>query len=100
MDDAYENDDSLVRLYKPKGVDEIYGYGSSASIGCMKTSVILKSPEESWWGPEILSGERKRRVDRLKHCFRVEARILQELGSHPRITRSVASLLLSRGCKR
>lgn len=76
MDDIDENDDSLVCLYKPKGVDEIYGYGSSASIGHVKKGIVLKSPEESWWGPEILSAERKRRVDRLQHCFKVEERIL------------------------
>ena len=47
MDDDYENDDSLFRLYKPKGVKKIYGYGSSASIGRVKTGIILKAPEES-----------------------------------------------------
>lgn len=43
MGDVYKNDDSLVRLYKPKGVYEIYRYGSSASIGRVKTGIILKA---------------------------------------------------------
>ena len=70
MDNIDENDDSLIGLYKSKGVEEIY---------CIKRGIILKSQKESWWGPEILSAERRCWVGRLQHCFRVEEQILQAL---------------------
>ena len=56
-------DDSLIIPYIPEGVEPINLNGSSATIGRVRPGVVLKSPRESWWGPEQLSDVRRRRVD-------------------------------------
>lgn len=71
---------------------EVLGEGSTSRIARLAPGVIIKYPRFSWWHSKTAAD--KWFVRDMKRSFKVEERLLQILGPHPRIIESVSPQLL------
>lgn len=73
-------------LYEP--LSEILSVGSTSLIARIKPGVVVKCPRYSWWHSTEAANANSF-VREIKHSFEVEERLLNILGTHPRIIRYV-----------
>ncbi|KAJ5100781.1 hypothetical protein N7456_006833 [Penicillium angulare] len=80
------NEEADPILYEPHLMETV-GQGSASLIARMRPGVVLKYPRYMWWHAEAMGNHPF--VQDVKRSFEVEEKILDLLGTHPRIIRYV-----------